>query len=44
MLHLIVTGPPQSGKTHVANNIVNLHKRGLVKMDEVISWVLNSGT
>lgn len=41
VLHLIVTGPPKSGKTHVAGNIASLHKRAHVKVDEIIDWVLN---
>ena len=43
-MHLIVAGPPQSGKTHVANTISQIHKRALIKVDEVINWVLNSGS
>lgn len=44
ILHLIVTGPPQSGKTHIANTIGQLHKRAVIKMDEVVEWVLGSGS
>ena len=42
VLHLIVTGPPQSGKSHVASTIASLHKRALIKIDEVIDWVLQT--
>ena len=44
ILHLAVTGPPKSGKSHVASSISTLHKRALIKLDEVIEWVLNSGS
>lgn len=44
MLHLILTGHPQSGKSHIAGTISQLHKRALIKMDEVIQWVIESGS
>jgi SpoVK/Ycf46/Vps4 family AAA+-type ATPase len=33
ILHLIVVGPPKSGKTHIAQQISKLHKRALIKVD-----------
>jgi dephospho-CoA kinase len=44
MLHLILTGHPQSGKSHIAGTISQLHKRALIKMDELIQWVIESGS
>lgn len=41
-MHLVITGPPHCGKTHVANTIANLHRRAVIKIDEVIDWVFNS--
>lgn len=42
ILHLIVFGPPKSGKSHVAQQINKLHKRAIIKIDEIINWVLES--
>lgn len=44
ILHLVVTGPPKSGKSHVAKTVSSLHNRALIKLDEVIEWVMNSGS
>lgn len=44
LLHLILTGPPHTGKTHIANTVGQLHKRAVIKLDEVIDWVINSGS
>lgn len=33
ILHLIVVGPPKSGKTHIAQKISQLHKRAVIKVD-----------
>lgn len=35
-------GPPKSGKTHIAQQISKLHKRALIKVDEIIGWVLET--
>jgi dephospho-CoA kinase len=39
-----VSGPPKSGKTHIAQQINKLHKRALIKFDEIIDWVLNTNS
>lgn len=44
ILHLVVYGPPKSGKTNIAQQISKLHKRALIKFDEIIDWVLDSGS
>ena len=44
MLHLILYGPPKSGKSHVALNIQNLYKKCIINLDEVIDWHINMGT
>lgn len=44
IVHLILTGPSQSGKTHIASTISQIHKRAVIKFDEIIEWVLSSGS
>ena len=44
MVHIVVTGPPKSGKSHVCSTISSLHKRAHVKLDEVIDWVLTTNS
>lgn len=44
MLHLILYGPPKSGRSHVALNIQNLYKKCIINLDEVIDWHINMGT
>lgn len=39
-----MAGPPQSGKTHVAGSIKNLHKRALIRVSEIIDWHMNNST
>jgi replication-associated recombination protein RarA len=42
ILHLVVFGPPKSGKTHIAQQISKLQKRAVIKVDEIIGWVLDT--
>jgi hydrocephalus-inducing protein len=44
ILHLLIIGPTKSGKTHIAQQISKMQKRALIKLDELISWVLSSGS
>lgn len=39
-----MTGLPQSGKSNVAETISKVHKRALIKFDEIVDWVINSGS
>lgn len=39
-----MAGPVQTGKSHVANSIKNLHKRALIKVSEIIDWHMNNST
>ena len=44
ILHFIIIGHKKSGKSHVAKQINALHKRNTIKFDELIDWVLESGS
>lgn len=44
MLHLVLMGPPKSGKSHVALNIQSLYKKCVINLDEVVDWHLNMST
>jgi shikimate kinase len=39
-----VFGPPKSGKTNIAQQISKLQKRAIIKVDEIIGWVLDSNS
>ena len=40
----MIIGQPKAGKSHIAKQINALHKRAVVKFDEIIDWVLESGS
>ena len=44
MLHFIMLGHAKSGKTNIAKQIGTLHKRAVINFDELIDWVLESGS
>lgn len=44
MLHLILFGPPKSGKSHIALNIQSFYKKCIINLDEIVDWHLNMGT
>jgi len=44
ILHLVIFGPPKSGKTHIAQQISKSQKRALIKFDELIGWVLSTNS
>jgi replication-associated recombination protein RarA len=44
MLHVVVYGPPKSGKTSVAQALRKEHKRAIVNLNELLDWNTNSGT
>lgn len=44
ILHLVVFGPPKSGKTHITQQISKTQKRAVIKFDEIVSWVLSTNS
>jgi len=44
VLHVVVTGPAKSGKSHVAETICKTQKRALIKVNELIEWVVESAS
>ncbi len=44
MLHLILFGPPKSGKSHIALTIASNYKKCIINLDEIVDWHLNMGT
>lgn len=35
-------GPAKSGKSHIAQQISKLHKRAVIRFDEIINWNLEN--
>lgn len=44
ILHFIIIGHAKSGKSNIAKQVNFLHKRAVIKFDEIIDWVLDSGS